>query len=85
MGAFAMNHAGFHRADGEGYDFLAGWLITLDAKNPQTAARMCAPFQSWTRYDADRRARMKAALERIAATPDLSRDMSEMVSRLLAA
>ncbi|QFT62535.1 aminopeptidase N [Roseivivax sp. THAF30] len=85
MGAFAMNHAGFHRADGEGYDFLAGWLITLDVKNPQTAARMCAPFQSWTRYDADRRASMKAALERIAATPDLSRDMSEMVSRLLAA
>ncbi|MCE0504155.1 aminopeptidase N [Roseivivax sp. GX 12232] len=84
IGAFAMNHAGFHRADGAGYAFLADWLIALDAKNPQTTARMCAPFQSWPRYDADRQAKMKAQLQRIADTPGLSRDTTEMVSRLLA-
>ncbi|MHA7874290.1 aminopeptidase N [Roseivivax sp.] len=84
IGAFAMNHAGFHRADGAGYAFLADWLIALDAKNPQTTARICAPFQSWPRYDADRQAKMKAQLQRIADTPGLSRDTTEMVSRLLA-
>ncbi|SIS72486.1 aminopeptidase N [Roseivivax lentus] len=83
LGAFAMNHAGFHRADGKGYDFVADWLVKLDAKNPQTTARMCAPFQTWRRYDAGRQEKMRAALQRIADTPSLSRDTTEMVSRML--
>ena len=83
MGSLAMNHAGFHAKDGSGYRLLAEWLIKLDGKNPQTAARMCSVFQTWTRYDAGRQALMKAELERIAAKPDLSRDVSEMVGRLL--
>tara|TARA_R110002020_G_scaffold10051_15_gene38951 strand:+ start:801 stop:3347 length:2547 start_codon:yes stop_codon:yes gene_type:complete len=84
MGALAANHAGFHAADGSGYKLLADWLIKLDAKNPQTAARMCAAFQSWRHYDDSRQAHARAELERIAATPDLSRDMREMVGRMLA-
>ena len=83
MGSLAMNHAGFHAKNGSGYRLLAEWLIKLDGKNPQTAARMCSVFQTWTRYDAGRQALMKAELERIAAKPDLSRDVSEMVGRLL--
>ncbi len=83
LGALASNHAGFHKADGSGYRLLADHLIDLDGRNPQTAARMASAFQTWTRYDADRQARMKAELERIAARPGLSRDMSEMVSRML--
>ena len=46
---------------------------------------MCTAFQTWKRYDADRQAQMRAALERIAAQPDLSRDTTEMVSRILGA
>ncbi|MGY9046557.1 MAG: aminopeptidase N [Rhodobacterales bacterium] len=83
FGALAMNHAGFHRKDGAGYDLLADWLIKLDAMNPQTTARMCSAFQTWKRYDTDRQAKMKAALERIASQPKLSRDTTEMVSRIL--
>jgi len=83
MGSLAMNHAGFHAKDGSGYRLLAEWLIKLDGKNPQTAARMCSVFQTWKRYDEGRQALMKAELERIAAKPDLSRDVSEMVGRLL--
>ncbi|CUJ86684.1 Aminopeptidase N [Ruegeria denitrificans] len=85
MGALAMNHAGFHRADGAGYAVLADWLIRLDPVNPQTTARMCSAFQTWKRYDADRQDLMKAQLTRIADTPNLSRDTTEMVSRILGA
>ncbi|WP_170758813.1 aminopeptidase N [Ruegeria lacuscaerulensis] len=85
MGALAMNHAGFHRADGAGYALLAEWLIRLDPVNPQTTARMCSAFQTWTRYDADRQDLMRAQLSRIADTPNLSRDTTEMVSRILGA
>ncbi|RBW61021.1 aminopeptidase N [Ruegeria sp. A3M17] len=83
MGALAMNHAGFHRADGAGYALLADWLIKLDPVNPQTTARMCSAFQTWKRYDADRQDLIRAQLTRIAETPDLSRDTTEMVSRIL--
>ena len=45
IGALSGNHAGFHHASGEGYALLADWLITLDPKNPQTAARMSTAFE----------------------------------------
>ncbi|MEM9127956.1 MAG: aminopeptidase N C-terminal domain-containing protein, partial [Pseudomonadota bacterium] len=83
MGALAMNHAGFHQADGSGYTVLADWLIKLDSVNPQTTARMCTAFQSWTRYDAERQDLIRTQLSRIAAAPNLSRDTAEMVSRIL--
>ncbi len=85
MGSLAMNHAGFHQADGTGYALLADWLIRLDPVNPQTTARMCSAFQTWKRYDADRQALMRAQLRRIADTSELSRDTTEMVSRILGA
>ena len=69
LGALGMNHAGFHHGSGKGYALVADKLIALDAKNPQTTARMCALFQTWRRYDASRQAHARAALERIAATP----------------
>ena len=80
----AMNPAGFHDASGAGYRLVADWLIRLDAKNPQTAARMCTVFETWRRYDADRQALIAAELDRILAAPDLSRDATEMVGRLRA-
>mgnify|MGYP001431643702 CR=1 FL=1 len=84
LGALAGHHAGFHRKDGAGYDLLADWLIRLDPVNPQTTARMCTAFQTWKRYDATRQGHARAALDRIAATEGLSRDVSEMVQRILA-
>jgi aminopeptidase N len=83
FGALAGNHAGFHYAGGAGYALLAENLIALDQLNPQTTARMCAAFQSWKRYDANRQALIRAQLERIAGTEGLSRDTNEMVSRIL--
>ncbi|ANP38418.1 aminopeptidase N [Phaeobacter gallaeciensis] len=83
MGALAGHHAGFHHASGAGYRLLAENLIALDKLNPQTTARMCAAFQTWKRYDADRQALIRTELERIAGTEGLSRDTTEMVTRIL--
>jgi len=82
FGALTANHAGFHDATGAGYQLLADWLIRLDPLNPQTTARMCTAFQTWKRYDPARQAKIAVELDRIAATPDLSRDTSEMISRI---
>ncbi|MFO1164742.1 MAG: aminopeptidase N [Paracoccus sp. (in: a-proteobacteria)] len=84
IGGLTANHAGFHAADGSGYDFLAEWLMRLDPVNPQTTARMCSAFETVSRYDASRQAHARSALERIAALPGLSRNSSEMVTRILA-
>ena len=82
LGALTANHAGFHHDCGAGYRTLADWLIRLDPLNPQTAARMSTAFDTWPRYDADRQAMIRGELDRILATPGLSRDLSEMASRM---
>ncbi|MDF1729234.1 MAG: DUF3458 domain-containing protein, partial [Sulfitobacter sp.] len=82
FGALAGNHAGFHYESGEAYRLLADWLIKLDPLNPQTTARMCAAFQTWKRYDSARQDLIATQLDRILAQPDLSRDTTEMLSRI---
>ena len=82
LGAFAAHHAGFHHASGAGYRLLADWLIQLDPVNPQTTARMCSAFQTWKRYDTDRQDMIKAELDRILSQPGLSRDTTEMLTRI---
>ncbi|MCI2398060.1 aminopeptidase N [Aliiroseovarius subalbicans] len=83
FGALMMNPAGFHTVSGAGYRLLADWLIKLDPVNPQITARMTTGFETWKRYDADRRGMICAELERIHQTPGISRDTQEMVSRML--
>jgi aminopeptidase N len=68
---------------GKGYTLLADWLIKLDPLNPQTTARMCSAFETWHRFDKDRQAKISTELHRILATNGLSRDTTEMVTRIL--
>ena len=83
MGALSGNTAGFHDPSGASYSLLADWLIKLDPKNPQTAARMATAFGTWRRYDGDRQSLIHDALQRIKSQPKLSPDMTEMVTRML--
>jgi aminopeptidase N len=85
IASLSGNHAGFHHASGASYRLLADWLIKLDPVNPQTAARMSTAFETWPRYDADRQAMIRAELQRIQAAPTLSRNLGEMVGRMLSA
>ena len=48
------------------------------------AARLLTAFNRWRRFDASRQALMRAELERVAATPGLSRDSYEIASKSLA-
>ena len=82
LGALAMNHAGFHYESGDSYTLLGEWLLRLDPVNSQTTARMCSAFQTWRRYDLTRQEKIAAVLDRILAAPDLSRDTTEMITRI---
>ena len=85
VGAFAgQNLINFHAADGSGYRFLADLVIQLNGFNPQIASRQLAPLTRWRKYDSARQALMKAELERIRSSGELSSDVFEVVSKSLA-
>jgi aminopeptidase N len=85
VGVFAQgNQIRFHDASGAGYVFLADEVITLDPLNPTTAARLVQPLGAWRRHDPARQTLMRRQLERVLATPDLSKNTYEMVSKSLA-
>ncbi|BAP46248.1 aminopeptidase N [Pseudomonas sp. StFLB209] len=85
IGAFAgQNLINFHAADGSGYRFLADIVIELNGFNPQIASRQLAPLTRWRKYDSARQALMKAELERIRSSGELSADVFEVVSKSLA-
>ncbi len=85
VGGFCFsNPFNFHRADGAGYRFLTDQVTSLDNSNPQLAARLVSALNHWQRYEPLRQQLMKEALERVRKTPQLSRDVAEIVDRALA-
>ncbi len=85
IGTFAnANPTQFNAADGSGYDFLADLAASLDARNPQVAARLLVAFKSWRNLEATRRAQAEAALRKVQAIPSLSADVRDIVERSLA-
>jgi aminopeptidase N len=85
IGAFAQgNPTQFNRPDGAGYEFMADRILALDPNNPQVASRMTTAFKSWRMLESGRSARAKAALQRIADAPKLSRDVHDIAQRALA-
>lgn len=77
------NPVRFHASNGEGYRFLAGQILALDNINPQMAARLASTLSRWRRFDEARQNLMQSELQRILATPDLSKDVYEIVSKSL--
>jgi aminopeptidase N len=85
IGAFAsFNPARFHEPDGSGYRFLADWIISTDAINPMTAARLVEPLGAWRRFAPPLGARMQEQLQRIAAVEGLSSNVFELATKALA-
>ena len=86
IGAFAQgNPTQFNRADGAGYEFIADNVLALDPKNPQLAARLATAFRTWRTLEQGRRGKAQAALERIRAATNRSRDLADIIERALAA
>ncbi|MEM0899678.1 MAG: aminopeptidase N [Pseudomonadota bacterium] len=84
LGAFsAGNASGFNRQDGEGYNYLCAKCAQIDAKNPQLAARLLTAMRSWKSLEKHRRNKALAALTELDSKPRKSRDLSEMVERMI--
>lgn len=79
----AQNHCGFHQEDGSGYELLADYILLLDERNPQIAARLSGPLTKWRRYTTQQSLLMQKALKRIANKDNLSKDVFEVVNKSL--
>ncbi len=79
------NPSAFHREDAAGYVFWADRVIELDAVNPQIASRIARAMDRWSVLVEPYRSAAREALLRVAAKPDLSGDVREVVERAIAA
>ncbi|MFG5409710.1 aminopeptidase N [Piscinibacter sakaiensis] len=77
------NPGAFHRADAAGCVFWADRVLELDAANPQLAARMARVMDRWRQLAEPYRSAAREAVARVAAKPDLSDDVREIVTRAL--
>ena len=78
------NPGAFHRADGAGYTFWRDHVLAINAFNPQVAARLARALDRWRQLAEPYRSAARAAIEHVAAQPDLSNDVREVVTRALA-
>lgn len=84
LGAYThQNLPGFHRADGKGYALWAEQVLAIDRKNSQLASRLARSLDRWARFEPTRRALMRQALERVAASENLSPDVREVVGKAI--
>ena len=79
-----FNPAAFHRSDAAGYVLWAEQVLALDGINPQLAGRVARAMDRWTVLAEPYRAAAREAIARVAAKPELSNDVREIVERALA-
>ena len=83
IGSFARNALHFHSSDGKGYKFIADKVIELDKLNPQIASGLSGVFKDYKKLNENAKALMKVELEKIVNTKDLSKNVYEIVSKIL--
>ena len=82
-GFFRQNRVAFHDPSGKGYEFLADRLLMIDRLGRSGSHYIMPQINQWRRYDPARQALMRRALERVAATPGLSKGLRENIDKAL--
>ncbi len=85
LSVWAANPAAFHRPDAAGYVLWADKVVEIDAFNPKLAARMARALDRWRHLAEPCRSAAREAIARVAARPDSSTDVQEIVNRALSA
>lgn len=83
IGVFSKNYKYFHAKDATGYIFLADKIIEIDSINAQTASSLAGAFKMYKRLNSINKELMQKQLERIISTQTLSKNVYEIVSKIL--
>jgi len=83
IGVFARNYKYFHSKNGLGYKFIADKIIDIDKINPQMASGLAGAFKIYERLNEKNRDAMKAELQRVLNEQSLSKNVYEIISKIL--
>jgi aminopeptidase N len=83
LGSFANNKMQFNHPSGRGYKLIADRMIEIDKLNPQMASRLASAYKDYKRLPASLKSLMKPELDKILGTKDLSKNVFEIVSKIL--
>jgi len=83
LGSFANNNIHFHANDGTGYEYIGDKIIELDSVNPQVASRLAGAFRPYQLMVEENKNKMEKQLRRIVAHPNLSKNVYEIISKIL--
>jgi len=84
LAQFSQNKMQFNHPSGRGYKLVADRILELDKLNPQVASRLASAYKDYKRTPASLKALMKPELERVLGTEGLSKNVFEIVSKILA-
>tara|TARA_B100000925_G_C22009718_1_gene475647 strand:- start:2304 stop:4925 length:2622 start_codon:yes stop_codon:yes gene_type:complete len=84
VGRFAMgNLSQFHREDGRGYIYVAEKISEVDEINPQIASRLASSFNLYPKLCPSLKSQMKEALNLLENKPKLSKNVAEILNKIL--
>lgn len=85
IGVFARNYKHFHSKDGLGYKFLADKIIDIDKINPQMASGLAGAFRIYEKLNSVNKKLMKKELDRVMSEPSISKNVNEIISKIVKA
>lgn len=80
---FNANIRQFYDENGKGFELFTKLLTQVDATNPQLASRLITPALAWNKLCLKQRQGLHQVLLKLKATPDLSKDLYEKVTKAL--
>ena len=83
IGVFARNYKHFHSKDGLGYKFLADKIIDIDKINPQMASGLAGAFRIYEKLNSVNKKLMKKELDRVMSEPSISKNVNEIISKIV--
>ena len=83
IGVFARNYKHFHAKDGLGYRFVVDKMIDIDKINPQMASGLAGAFKIYEKLNSVNKKLMKTELDRVVSEPSISKNVYEIVSKIL--
>jgi aminopeptidase N len=83
IGVFARNYKHFHSKDGYGYKFVADKIIEIDKINPQMASGLAGAFKIYEKLNPINKNLMRSELERVISAESISKNVYEIVGKII--
>ncbi len=83
VGSFSRNYKYFHSKDASGYKFIADKIIEIDKINAQIASGLAGSFKIYSKLNIQNRELMRVELERILSVESISKNVYEIISKIL--